>query len=53
MFLFTDFILNEGIKSAIGFSMVSFIGVFLLFNLGLVLFFGANDLKLVSKKYSK
>ena len=52
MFLFTDFILDEDTKYAIGFGMVTFIGLFLVFNLALVLFFGANDLKLLYKKYS-
>ena len=53
MLLFTDFILDEDTKFAIGFVMVSFIGLFLVFNLALVLFFGAKDLMLLFKKYSK
>ena len=53
MFLFTDFIMSEDIKFAVGFSDVTFIGVFLVFNLGLVLFYGFNDLKLLYIKHSR
>ena len=53
MFLFTDFIMDEDTKFTIGFSMVSFIAIFLLFNLILVLYFGANDLNLLYIKYSR
>ena len=51
MFLFTDFILDEDLKFAIGFIMVSFIGVLLIFNLAFILYFGYQALNLIYRKY--
>ena len=51
MFLFTVYIQDEYMKFAIGFSMVSVIGLFLFINLGFVFFFGFKDLYLLGKKY--
>lgn len=53
MFLFTDFILDENTKYVIGFMMVAIIGLFLILNLGLVIFFGAHALKLLYSRNSK
>ena len=51
MFLFTDFILDEGTKFVIGFVMVAFIGLLLGFNLIFILFFGFKSLTLIYRKY--
>ena len=51
MFLFTDFILDENAKFAIGFAMVLFIGLLLAFNIIFILYYGVKALTLIGKKY--
>ena len=51
MFLYTDFIHDETTKFGIGFSMIGFIGLVLLYNLSFVFYFGLKSTYLIYKKY--